>query len=108
MDVAREYRSERRWDVGVPYHVIGRREAVVRRAHRRAFDAVVQAEQAMRCRCCLPPTRFQQLREPTPHLVLRSLAGFALGRLGWLKRPGVDVEPSRCALFHIPFDGVSL
>jgi type VI secretion system protein ImpH len=32
----------------------------------------------------------------------------SLGRLGWLKRPGVDVEPTRCALFHIPFDGVSL
>jgi type VI secretion system protein ImpH len=36
------------------------------------------------------------------------LGNVSLGRLGWLKRPGVDVEPSRCALFHIPFDGVSL
>ncbi|WP_263264705.1 type VI secretion system baseplate subunit TssG [Pseudomonas sp. RIT-PI-S] len=32
----------------------------------------------------------------------------ALGWLGWLKRPGVEVEPTRCALFHIPFDGVCL
>jgi len=31
-----------------------------------------------------------------------------LGWLGWLKRPGADVEPSRCAVFHIPFDGVAL
>ncbi|MNT93490.1 hypothetical protein D3C72_2349820 [compost metagenome] len=31
-----------------------------------------------------------------------------LGWLGWLKRPGADVEPSRCAVFQIPFDGVAL
>ena len=32
----------------------------------------------------------------------------SLGWQGWLKRPGVDVEPSRCAVFQIPFDGVAL
>ena len=32
----------------------------------------------------------------------------ALGWLGWLKRPGKKVNPSRCAVFRIPFDGVAL
>ncbi|KFE47534.1 type VI secretion system baseplate subunit TssG [Pseudomonas congelans] len=32
----------------------------------------------------------------------------ALGWLGWLKRPGEKVNPSRCAVFRIPFDGVAL
>lgn len=32
----------------------------------------------------------------------------ALGWLGWLKRPGEQVKPSRCAVFRIPFDGVAL
>lgn len=32
----------------------------------------------------------------------------SLGRLGWLRRSGSSAVPPRCALFHIPFDGVAL
>lgn len=32
----------------------------------------------------------------------------ALGWLGWLKSPAREVEPSRCAVFHISYDGVTL
>jgi len=46
--------------------------------------------------------------EAVPAARLGRQGNVSLGWLGWLKRPGVDVEPSRCALFHIPFDGVSL
>ncbi|AMB87732.1 type VI secretion system protein [Pseudomonas agarici] len=47
-------------------------------------------------------------REAVPVARLGRQGNVSLGRLGWLKPPGVDVEPSRCALFHIPFDGVCL
>lgn len=47
-------------------------------------------------------------REAVPLAQLGREGGVALGWLGWLKRPGRDVAPSRCALFSIPFDGVSL
>lgn len=46
--------------------------------------------------------------EDVPLARLGRKGGVALGWLGWLKRPGTDVAPSRCALFNIPFDGVSL
>jgi len=32
----------------------------------------------------------------------------ALGWLGWLKHPARDIKPSRCAVFHISYDGVAL
>jgi type VI secretion system protein ImpH len=47
-------------------------------------------------------------REAVPLARLGRQGNVALGWLGWLKRPGADIEPARCALFHIPFDGVSL
>ncbi|WP_074887831.1 type VI secretion system baseplate subunit TssG [Pseudomonas graminis] len=48
------------------------------------------------------------MREAVPLAKIGRQGNVALGWLGWLKRPGADVEPARCALFHIPFDGVSL
>jgi type VI secretion system protein ImpH len=47
-------------------------------------------------------------REAVPLAKIGRQGNVALGWLGWLKRPGAEVEPARCALFHIPFDGVSL
>jgi type VI secretion system protein ImpH len=47
-------------------------------------------------------------RKAVPLARLGRQGNVALGWLGWLKRPGTEVEPTRCALFHIPFDGVSL
>ncbi|QKZ02392.1 type VI secretion system baseplate subunit TssG [Pseudomonas eucalypticola] len=43
-----------------------------------------------------------------PLATLGRKGNLALGWLGWLKRPDSDVAPSRCALFNLPFDGVSL
>lgn len=48
------------------------------------------------------------LREEVPVPRLGRAGNVALGRKGWLKRAQHHVEPSRCAVFHIPFDGVSL
>lgn len=47
-------------------------------------------------------------REAVPRAQLGRSGNVALGWLGWLKRPGRDAEPSRCAVFHIPYDGVAL
>ncbi|WP_312817288.1 type VI secretion system baseplate subunit TssG [Pseudomonas sp.] len=47
-------------------------------------------------------------REAVPCAQLGRSGNVALGWLGWLKRPGRDAEPSRCAVFHIPYDGVAL
>ncbi|MDZ3991649.1 type VI secretion system baseplate subunit TssG [Pseudomonas sp. Teo4] len=47
-------------------------------------------------------------REAVPPARLGRTGNVALGWLGWLKRPGRDAEPSRCAVFHIPYDGVAL
>lgn len=47
-------------------------------------------------------------REAVPCARLGRNGNVALGWLGWLKRPGRDAEPSRCAVFHIPYDGVAL
>jgi type VI secretion system protein ImpH len=47
-------------------------------------------------------------REAVPRPRLGRLGNVSLGRKGWLKRPQRMIEPERCALFHIPFDGVSL
>lgn len=47
-------------------------------------------------------------REAVPAAQLGRSGNLALGWLGWLKRPDAQVEPSRCAIFRIPFDGVTL
>jgi type VI secretion system protein ImpH len=47
-------------------------------------------------------------REAVPRPCLGRMGNVSLGRKGWLKRPERIVEPERCALFHLPFDGVSL
>ncbi|WP_040262374.1 type VI secretion system baseplate subunit TssG [Pseudomonas massiliensis] len=47
-------------------------------------------------------------REAVARPCLGRQRNLSLGRKGWLKRPQRRVEPERCALFHIPFDGVSL
>jgi len=47
-------------------------------------------------------------REAVPLATLGRGGELSLGRLGWLKRPGAHAEPSRCALFRIPYDGVRL
>jgi type VI secretion system protein ImpH len=47
-------------------------------------------------------------REALPMARLGRSGNLALGWLGWLTRPGAQVEPSRCAIFRIPFDGVTL
>ncbi len=47
-------------------------------------------------------------REAVPRAQLGRQGNVALGWLGWLKRPDRDAEPSRCAVFHIPYDGVAL
>lgn len=47
-------------------------------------------------------------REAIPLARIGRRSNVSLGRKGWLKRPDRTAEPSRCALFHIPFDGVSL
>lgn len=47
-------------------------------------------------------------REAVPSARLGRQGNVALGWLGWLKRTGVAIQPDRCAIFNIPFDGVSL
>ncbi|KPC58114.1 ImpH [Pseudomonas amygdali pv. morsprunorum] len=50
----------------------------------------------------------QLMPEAIPLARLGRNTNTALGWLGWLKRPGEKVNPSRCAVFRIPFDGVAL
>lgn len=47
-------------------------------------------------------------RRAVPLAQLGRSGNIALGWKGWLKRPGRDVQPSRCAVFHISYDGVAL
>lgn len=47
-------------------------------------------------------------REALPSARLGLSGGLALGWLGWLKHPGAQTEQIRCAIFRIPFDGVTL
>lgn len=47
-------------------------------------------------------------REAVPAARIGRDGNLALGWSGWLKSPGKNTEPSRCAIFRIPFDGVTL
>ena len=68
MDVAREHRRELRQDVGCAHHVVGRSERVVRWPDGSAFDAVMQAQQAMRCRGVATAGLCEKLRKAAAHV----------------------------------------